>query len=81
MTALDDRVAEALWIAADPWRQLTVFGPSVPFPCAEADDGDRNMYRQMASTVIEELGLIEETWHPESPAGRVRLVSRWWRAS
>jgi hypothetical protein len=82
MSDLVDKMAEALWLADNPWRQLSVFGPSVPVAWADADDLDRDLYRQKAKTVIDHLRLTEETGSTiDGQPVSIRFVSKWWEAS
>jgi hypothetical protein len=55
VTDIIDRVAQALWIADGPWRQRSPWSVSVPTLWADADDGDRDLYRNKAKIVIEQL--------------------------
>ena len=65
-----ERVAEALWIADEPWRAC---GGAY----ADADVLDKDMYRQKAWAVIDHLRLTEETALFDV-GDRIRFVSKWW---
>lgn len=52
-----DEVAEALWVADDPWTVHNGFDPATQWLWADADDNAREVYRQKAKIVIERLGL------------------------
>ena len=82
--SLVDRVAEALWIANEPWRQPGPFTAVVQPSWEHADDLDRELYRIKAQVIIEHLGLTEETkrYLPENGAkDKRRFVSKWWDVS
>jgi len=75
-------MAEALWLADDPWRQLSVYEYASAVSWAHADDLDRDLYRQKAKTVIEHLGLTEEGKDGARYGSTLRrFVSKWWEAS
>lgn len=62
MSALVERLAQALWNAERPfWTENNPFGKSVPWLWVDADEGARDVYRQLAAKVAAELGLTEET--------------------
>jgi hypothetical protein len=58
--SLVDRVAEALWIANEPWRQPGPFTAVVQPPWEHADDMDRELYRIKAQVIIDHLGLDKD---------------------
>jgi len=83
MGSLEECMAEALWIAWEPWRQNT-FRDLEPITWADADDLDRELYRTRAKVVIEQLGLTEETrtgWADADVIEERRFVSKWWETA
>jgi hypothetical protein len=87
MSDLEDRMAEALWVADDPFRSCGVYGPFVPIAWTDADEDDRDLYRNKAKVVIAQLELTEEwansweqqgdldIWYPGATNGGSREIA------
>lgn len=78
MSALTEKLAQALWNAEKPyWTENNPFGVSVPWPWSEADEGMRDVYRRIAVKVAAELGFTEEK-RIDIPGRRgINPVRRW----
>lgn len=56
-----DDVAEALWVAEDPWWSPNPFDVVEAVPWPDADAPARDLYRAKARVVISRLGLEVES--------------------
>jgi hypothetical protein len=54
-------VAEALWVAEDPWWSPNPFDVVEAVPWSDADGPARDLYRAKARVVISRLGLEVES--------------------